>query len=512
MDNFKKLESNIEIDKEILDTLPKKTEKNKAEYRNKLNEINEKYENLKKSVIEEIRKRNSKILSRKFEINDVHTNEIKSLADNLDLLNKYNTAFEKTKLDRKIHDLTYFYNSYMEQINNAILGCIKTYSEMNIEFNINDYKSNKYVYEYISALMNNKENGDKKDSTIKSKFEEMYWKFPAIISYIELVLLDTYSKNMKKCEQFVSNKSKEILQDTNYDEIKKKYDMLREEDEQNDIGDPYKIIKGFLNGTYVVKDYDKDGIYSIINKYTCQDTMQMNDEEFEKTIEILKKMYNSLYEYKNYNQYKSIIDDIIDIYKNKDKYKNEKENLAKQIQKNTKEIKALGSRWKINKKSSVLKQEQLVNDTMKIYSDYFDAVVYDIIANDATENLTYLDILRIVASYYTYMFHIASKKYQDSTREEIDEKIDKFVRFTKWPNFTILNNTSILDEKSMIYLIKDRYQLSKISLKDEYFEEGNLDNVLNEIQKCIRYYYIKKNNINLEDIDYLMKFEKILKK
>lgn len=512
MDNFKKLESNIEIDKEILDTLPKKTEKNKAEYRNKLNEINEKYESLKKSVIEEIRKRNSKILSRKFEINDVHTNEIKSLADNLDLLNKYNTAFEKTKLDRKIHDLTYFYNSYMEQINNAILGCIKIYSEMNIEFNINDYKSNKYVYEYISALMNNKENGDKKDSTIKSKFEEMYWKFPAIISYIELVLLDTYSKNMKKCEQFVSNKSKEILQDTNYDEIKKKYDMLREEDEQNDIGDPYKIIKGFLNGTYVVKDYDKDGIYSIINKYTCQDTMQMNDEEFEKTIEILKKMYNSLYEYKNYNQYKSIIDDIIDIYKNKDKYKNEKENLAKQIQKNTKEIKALGSRWKINKKSSVLKQEQLVNDTMKIYSDYFDAVVYDIIANDATENLTYLDILRIVASYYTYMFHIASKKYQDSTREEIDEKIDKFVRFTKWPNFTILNNTSILDEKSMIYLIKDRYQLSKISLKDEYFEEGNLDNVLNEIQKCIRYYYIKKNNINLEDIDYLMKFEKILKK
>lgn len=223
-------------------------------------------------------------------------------------------------------------------------------------------------------------------------------------------------------------------------------------------------------------------------------------------------MYNSLYEYKNYNQYKSIIDDIIDIYKNKDKYKNEKENLSKQIQKNTKEIKALGSRWKINKKSSVLKQEQLVNDTMKIYSDYFDAVVYDIIANDATENLTYLDILRIVASYYTYMFHIASKKYQDSTREEIDEKIDKFVRFTKWPNFTILNNTSILDEKSMIYLIKDRYQLSKISLKDEYFEEGNLDNVLNEIQKGIRYYYIKKNNINLEDIDYLMKFEKILKK
>lgn len=30
MDNFKKLESNIEIDKEILDTLPKKTEKKQS--------------------------------------------------------------------------------------------------------------------------------------------------------------------------------------------------------------------------------------------------------------------------------------------------------------------------------------------------------------------------------------------------------------------------------------------------------------------------------------------------
>lgn len=54
MDNFKKLESNIEIDKEILDTLPKKTEKNKAEYRNKLNEINEKYENLKNPLLKRL--------------------------------------------------------------------------------------------------------------------------------------------------------------------------------------------------------------------------------------------------------------------------------------------------------------------------------------------------------------------------------------------------------------------------------------------------------------------------
>lgn len=510
MENLEKLESSIKIDKEILDTLPKKTIKNKAEFRDKLNEANNKYEELKKSVIGEINKRYKKISSKKFKSNNIHTNEIKELEDNLNLLNKYNTAFEKTKLDREIHDLTYFYKSFMEQINDAILKCIKTFSRMDIKFNINDYKNNKYVYEYMKVLINEQSKKQRNDAAIKAKFEEMYWKFPQIISYIELVLLNTYSKNSKKCEQYIANKSKSILENTSYEEIKNKLDELKEEDSQNEIGDPNKLIKGFLDGTYALKDYSKDAIYTIINKYTCQDTMNMDDQELEKTVDILKKMYNSLYEYKNYNKYKSIIDDIIEVYKNKEQHKNEKNNLAKQIQKNEKKIKSLGSRWQINKKNSLLQQQQLVNDTIKLNSQYEDAVVYNVVITDLTDSSTYLDILKIVASYYTYMFHIASKKYTDLKREEIDEKIDEFIQFTKWPNFTILNNTAILDQKSMIYLIKDRYQLSKINLLDDYFEEQNLENVLNELQKCVRYYYIFKNDINLENIDYMMKFKKIL--
>ena len=344
MENLEKLESSIKIDKEILDTLPKKTIKNKAEFRDKLNEANNKYEELKKSVIGEINKRYKKISSKKFKSNNIHTNEIKELEDNLNLLNKYNTAFEKTKLDREIHDLTYFYKSFMEQINDAILKCIKTFSRMDIKFNINDYKNNKYVYEYMKVLINEQSKKQRNDAAIKAKFEEMYWKFPQIISYIELVLLNTYSKNSKKCEQYIANKSKSILENTSYEEIKNKLDELKEEDSQNEIGDPNKLIKGFLDGTYALKDYSKDAIYTIINKYTCQDTMNMDDQELEKTVDILKKMYNSLYEYKNYNKYKSIIDDIIEVYKNKEQHKNEKNNLAKQIQKNEKKIKSLSSR------------------------------------------------------------------------------------------------------------------------------------------------------------------------
>lgn len=510
MENIEKLESNIKIDKEILDTLPKKTIKNQVEFKNKLNDVNSKYESLKEGAINEIKKRYQKITSKKFKSNKLHTDEIKELEDNLDLLNKYNTAFEKTKLDRKIHDLTYFYKSFIEQINDAILKCINTFSSMNIEFNLKDYRNNKYVYEYMKVLMNEKSKKTPNDAIVKAKFEEMYWKFPQIISYIEIVLLNVYNKNSKKCEQYIENKARLILENTNYEEIKNKIDILKEEDYQSIMGDPNSLINGFVDGTYTIKDYSKESIYTIINKYTCQDTMQMNDEELTKTIDILKKMYNSLYEYKKYNNYKSIIDDIIEVYKNKEQHKNEKANLAKQIQKNEKQIKSLGARWKFKKENSLLQQQQLVTDTIKLNSQYEDAVVYNIVINNLTDSSTYLDIIKVVASYYPYMFNIASKKYPDLKREEIDEKIDEFIEFTKWPNFTILNNTTILDDKSMIYLIKDRYQLSKINLLDEYFEEQNLDNVLEEIKKCIRYYYILKNGINLENIDYMMKFKKIL--
>ena len=85
--------------------------------------------------------------------------------------------------------------------------------------------------------------------------------------------------------------------------------------------------------------------------------------------------------------------------------------------------------------------------------------------------------------------------------EIIVDYIDNLQEFAKWPYFTILNNINILEEKDIAFLIKDRYSLLGINLTKEDLDEGKLPKIIETLEKVEKFYYIKKNGIDVDAIE-----------
>ena len=100
---------------------------------------------------------------------------------------------------------------------------------------------------------------------------------------------------------------------------------------------------------------------------------------------------------------------------------------------------------------------------------------------------------------------------KEITEEEIEQLIKELREFVNWPDYTILDNITLLNEKDVMVIIKDRYQLLKINITKEDLDKDNLDGVIDALEKIKMNQNLLKNNINIDELESECEFGKILK-
>ena len=114
--------------------------------------------------------------------------------------------------------------------------------------------------------------------------------------------------------------------------------------------------------------------------------------------------------------------------------------------------------------------------------------------------------------YYNYVPLVNFIKTTDEeiTYEDINNKINEVNNIILSPYLSLFNNICINDNKDIRYIISDAYSLSKFDIKPETFDnEGDLDNILNIINRVIVYHNLTEANVSVDNIKFICDVDEI---
>ena len=324
MRNLDEFVSDVNLKKEILETMPKNNVRDLKAYISKLQENLSIAQEEQAALEDEIKKRYKKIRGPK--ISDELKNMMQRLENSegvLYLLNEMDTSYEKMNLDKALFNLNHYYSKNLEMVNDTILYCIKKFEEVGVKLELKDFNYSEYVKEYLKVFFAEMEKGTINSNKIKNKFDEIYWKCPNLIIHIVLNIKYLYLRKEKEIDKYFKNQKTNLIKNfTAKDIIERTFELSRQVDEY--ISNSKEIITNkLLDGELNIKDFSEKNITDCYLKFIDEKDLDLNNEE--KTNEIdksLDKLLNSLCEYKMYLENKFIVDDVVKIYNEKDKYKN----------------------------------------------------------------------------------------------------------------------------------------------------------------------------------------------
>lgn len=475
---------NIEVQKEVLNALPRNNNKNQKNYIEKVTEILEKYKNINEIVISEIEKRKKRYES--LEENPkiaILAQKINSLKPLLILTNPFATSYEKSKLDQILYELGHFYENELGKVNEDIRKGIDIFTQVGINLTSDNfmysYYSNKYMEKFLNIEITPEE--------LIQNFEEIYWKCPDIITHITLNFKYLYYQNKKKFDAYYDEKQKSLIN------IENDYKLLIEEKEELIRNNAYLLQKSFLEGNLNINDYTQDKIKKAYKSI-------VNEENEEKIKEEIIKLYNNVIEYKNYLDFEYIITDLKTLYKDKEKYKNIYINKKKEIDKiESKLFKSVKVILKKEKKFEVLNStiNTEINNLKERYEELEQNRFLEQIMN-LKEDTTLYDLFVLALSNYTYLVK----------KEDIN--INKLNTFITNPRINILKNILINEEKNIGLLIMDRYNLFGFNLTKEQLEKENLDNLIKELEIILGSIEMEKLSITENKIKFIKESSQIL--
>ena len=242
----------------------------------------------------------------------------------------------------------------------------------------------------------------------------------------------------------------------------------------------------FVSGKLKTKNYTDEKIKSNLSKVIEKDAFQDFEEKKEEILTNVFKFLNSLYEYKNYMNFNFIIEDIKKYYKEKENYKKVYIDTKKQIDEKEKKLRKLNKKLSSNgffgMKKDITKQtaEQttLIAEIKELYKQLDLNKFYNKIYSELKDDSTIYEALNLASSYYTYLTDVMIKNNKTITQEEIDEQIAELDEFLTIPYNTIINNMTILEEKDIAIIIKDRYKLLNFIVEKEDLTMNNVDTLV----------------------------------
>ena len=485
--NLAQINKKIETNKEVLSSMPQNNSKNIEKYNSYVNSLYEEAKELIEKVEGEIQKRyhiivnvsiNKDIEKVKQELLDIR--ELKKVN------NKYKTPYEKSGLDLLLDEISHFYDHDLDKVNENIIKIIHIFQEIGINITKKNFDYSPYVNEYMSMfLLNNK------DNKLEECFEKIYWKCPNLIFEISFNFRKLYYKNVKLFDKYYKKKEsslngKEI--DAKYKELYNIYNVLLENDK-------YLIINSFLNKENNMNDYADDKISA------CYENLSISDKD----IDTIRDLKLSLEEYKQYKELLLILDDIRNIYKDKDKYKKIFTDKCKEINKIESSLNKLNKKYnsklfnnKNKQEKTLIEIENNITDVKKLYEELEIDKFYELVAN-MPDNISVYDVLELAYSYPIYLNKCLKNNNPDFSKEQLSEYTKKLEEFVLNPNINIFSNIGISEEIDIPLIIMDKYKLLGINISNEDIE-NNLDSIYKNIEKIIINFNIKNNGINKEDV------------
>lgn len=506
METKAKVIEKIAIDKEILSTLPKNNKKNAEACIEEIQKTYSRYNEIKNKVIEQFEIRKEKC--QRFAPNEDILVVKKRLAEieyKAIFLNPYNTAYEKTGLDRIVYDISKYYKNNLVKVNTDILSALSVFKTVGVELTSDDFLYSTFAKEYMTVFF--EEINDLESEKMKHTFEKIYWKKPNIIKHIQLNFRQLYYKYINEFEKYcveevrafndVSLMDKAAVVDE-YKNYKEMYDQLHNQSE-------YLYLQKFGDKTLDINNFSAKKIFDLYKVFT--DTVEIDDHINTSII----KFNKTITEYKNYFKFKFIVDNVKDIYSNKEK---DKDNSSK---KKLAEIKKLEQSLDINEKKSVLKMfskkkidiDKTIDDLMNLYNEIDDLIFKEKVFEIITEDSKISDLLELASSYYIYIARLLKVINPEILDETIYEITDSLKQYLIGEHKLICNLNAFIDY-DIPMIISDKYKLDNLKVTMDMIKEENLDSLINQTNNLINYYHITHlRNLSITEIeDYL----KILKK
>ena len=523
-----KINSQIDVDKEILSVLPINNKKNLQSYKEKAEEIKQSYVTYLDQILSEMKRRTIKIKSVEQDKNIEKIEQQIKYMEKIELLSDNTTSFEKMGLDETLYILRRFYKNNLELVNDAIVKCLEKFRVVGINLDAKDFEYSIYTKEYMTTFLEEMKKGDCNSTKVKDKFEQIYWKCPDIIIHIELNFRSLYLKNEKAINKYYEDAKRQITKEfgLNQEEAINKYENLKNQLIEEKNKDTALIVEKFLNGEKNTKDYELTSINKNYKKLLGKDIGEFDKEQVQEINKNISRLQNSLYEYKNYLRFKFIYDDVMQIYNSKEKYKSIYNQKLKQIKKletkvfksNKKMEKYANHRGLLQKifgrtnrleKINVNANTQIL-ELRNIYRDLEENKINNIISTVLNDGSTIYDVLLLACHFYSFLVNSTIDAFPDIMQDDIRSTIERFRRFIKYPRITIINNVKMLEDKDMALMIKDKYNLCNINITKEDLEEDNVSNLLTVVNNICEYNYIINSKTTLEDIQFLLQANKIL--
>lgn len=520
---IKEMVDKIEIEKEILSTMPKNNEKNVSKYLEKIDELKQQYKEIQEEILKTFNKRYKKgtTIDTNKEIENLET-RLKTIEKTLYLLNEEKTSYEKMGLDKIIYRIGKYYKGNLENINEQIEQAIQKFECIGIILDSSDFEYSIYVTQYMKVFFEEKKNGDINSNRLKEKFEEVYWKCPDLIIHIELNIRNLYFKKQAQIDKYFEKEKSNLLKQWNKtpNQIMDSYLEIRMQKIEKMAQDKKQLLDTFLSGKLDIKNYTKDKVQNNYSKILSETVLKQFESEQERIEKGIFDFLNSLYEYKNYLNFKFIIDDVKKYYKEKENYKKVYEETKKKIIADENKLKKLNKKVSkkgiFGKKNKEIKQtseqNQMIIELKKSYKELDLNKFYNKIYSNLGEDSTIYETLNLANCYYKYLTNCLMENNKTITQEKIDEQIKCLDNFLRNPYNNIINNLKIGEEKDVAMIIKDRYKLLNFNIEKEDFSIKSVDNLISILENIVTSINLRKANLEIEDIEELIELQKVLVK
>ena len=490
----------IETVKANLEILPKKTKVNKAKYNEYLEEQLKKITPMIEEAEKEISKRVEQIKKHNTEESLPEERELLDIAK-VKRLSSLSSSSNKMNLDYYLYELSSFENNNLEKINGVILKILLAFKEVGIILTPKDFEYSEVVQKYMDTLINDYDN-------IEKVFDDIYWENSNIITQIELNIRYLYFKHKKEIDKYYESLKEEPL-----DEYLTKYIELKTNQKLNEYQNRTYLFNNFINHTLMLTAYSEKTIDGLLTDIIL-------DREDEDNYLNLTKLSSSLSEYNEYLNFEYIIKDIKELFTKKEEYKGKYDLKLKDITKKEKELFSLNKQinktglFKPNLKKInelKLKRNTTITDILSLYIELDELTIQNDIYNNVTNETTYQDILKLTCFNTKYFIKLLKDQIDNLTIEDINQNITNLFEYAFGSEINIISNIAISEGKDIPKIIKDKYRLLNISINEENLNKDDIEKVQKNIEDLIIYYNIKKINLNIQDIDFIFKAEKLKK-
>ena len=145
-----------------------------------------------------------------------------------------------------------------------------------------------------------------------------------------------------------------------------------------------------------------------------------------------------------------------------------------------------------------------------MYKELDEEIVNSRIAEFVDDNCTIKYMFKIAISFYTYAYKLIEENYKDDD-VEVAQELQGLIDFIDQPYKVMLNNIKLAEEPEITSIISNRYKILNINVEQEDLEE-NLEGIIDDVEKIVDYYNIKKSNLDMENIAFIEKVKPMIAK